>query len=170
MRFLVTGPPGSGKSAVAAELTRRGLYALDTDEIPDLTGWDDRLTGRPAIGIEHPIDLKRYAWNWRTPALLELLRPDDRDVFVCAVTSNMEYLLHLFDRVFALQVEASDLVERLRRRTNNLYGKHPNELASVLEQYEQSQAFWRAYGATMINASRPVADVVDAILAAPSGD
>jgi predicted ATPase len=29
--FLVTGNPGSGKSALARELTRRGLLAIDPD-------------------------------------------------------------------------------------------------------------------------------------------
>jgi predicted ATPase len=31
--YLITGNPGSGKSTLAVELRRRGLIALDTDEV-----------------------------------------------------------------------------------------------------------------------------------------
>ena len=39
--FLVTGNPGSGKSELARELTRRGVSAIDPDDDPGLTHWKD---------------------------------------------------------------------------------------------------------------------------------
>ena len=37
--FLVTGNPGSGKSELARELTRRGVLAIDPDDDPGLAHW-----------------------------------------------------------------------------------------------------------------------------------
>ena len=37
--YLITGNPGSGKSALAAELARRGLITVDAD---DLAFWEDK--------------------------------------------------------------------------------------------------------------------------------
>ena len=39
--FLVTGNPGSGKSALARELGRRGLQAIDPDDDPELAYSED---------------------------------------------------------------------------------------------------------------------------------
>ena len=36
--FLITGNPGSGKTTLAEELSRRGLIAIDPDYVPAFTG------------------------------------------------------------------------------------------------------------------------------------
>jgi broad-specificity NMP kinase len=63
VKVLVTGQAGSGKSSVAAELSRRGFAAYDTDAMPDVTGFDSLETGEPASWeeIDHPIDFRRVA-------------------------------------------------------------------------------------------------------------
>ena len=45
-KFLITGDPGSGKSALAEALARRGYTAYDTDDLPDVTRLED-TAGRP---------------------------------------------------------------------------------------------------------------------------
>lgn len=45
--FLVTGNPGSGKSALAHELARRGFPVIDPDDDPELARWADAA---PIIG------------------------------------------------------------------------------------------------------------------------
>lgn len=43
--FLVTGNPGSGKSALARELAGRGVLAIDPDEDPELAHWEPLARG-----------------------------------------------------------------------------------------------------------------------------
>jgi hypothetical protein len=65
-----------------------------------VAGFDYAETGLP-VGpgeIEHPIDFRRFSWNWRLDRLLQLLESTD-DVFICAITSNTVELAHLFDRI-----------------------------------------------------------------------
>ena len=114
MKCLVTGQAGSGKSTVAAELVRRGFVAYDTDSMPEVTGFDSLETGEPVgwDAINHPIDFRRVAWNWRLDKLQELLASAD-DVFVCAITSNTVELSHLFDKVFVLVPDRETLARRL---------------------------------------------------------
>lgn len=57
------------------------------------------------------------------------------------------------------------LLARLRTRTTNAFGQHPDELAAAL-QHQGDERLYRALGATVIDASQPVADVASAILAA----
>jgi len=51
--FLVTGNPGSGKSALAAGRVRRGVAAIDPDDDPELAYWED-AAGRRVSGPPHP--------------------------------------------------------------------------------------------------------------------
>jgi hypothetical protein len=53
--FLVTGNPGSGKSALADELARRGWPAIDPDHDRELSHWED-AAGRPAGGPPSPMN------------------------------------------------------------------------------------------------------------------
>jgi hypothetical protein len=45
-KFLITGDPGPGKSALAGALARRGFAAYDTDGLTDVTRLED-TAGRP---------------------------------------------------------------------------------------------------------------------------
>jgi broad-specificity NMP kinase len=166
VKYLVTGQAGSGKSTVAAELTRRGFVAYDTDEMPGVTGHDSLETGQPVAweDIDHPVDFSRVAWNWRLDKLQELLASAD-DVFVCAITSNTVELAHIFDRVFVLVPDRETLARRLRDRTNNTFGKHPAEAEPVLAHNDVIAEEWRARGGITIDSARPLNDVVDEILA-----
>jgi gluconate kinase len=166
VKYLVTGQAGSGKSSIARELVRRGVTAYDTDSIPEACGFDYADTGLPVPWSEltHPIDFRRIHWNWRLDVLDELLDSAD-DVFVCAIASNTVAQRHRFDRVFVLQLDDETLARRLRERTEHTFGKDPREAAAVIAHNRVIADEWRARGAIVIDAARPLTDVVDDIVA-----
>jgi broad-specificity NMP kinase len=168
VKYLVTGQAGSGKSSVAAELCRRGFVAYDTDAMPGVSGFDYAATGSPAPPgtgeISHPIDFTRFAWNWRVDRLHELLASAE-DVFICAITSNAVSLRHLFDVVYVLTLDGETLLERLRARTDHDFGKDPDEAAAVLRHNGVIGDEWRERGGVLLDATRPIRDIVDDILA-----
>jgi predicted ABC-type ATPase len=58
--YLITGTPGSGKSTLVAELSRRGMVALDAD---DLAFWEDGACRQ----VDEPADANddwRLAHRW----------------------------------------------------------------------------------------------------------
>ncbi len=62
-----------------------------------------------------------------------LLSTEDADVlFVSGCAANMRKFLPRFDHVVLLSAPADVLVERLATRTNDSYGKRPDEVARVL--------------------------------------
>ena len=167
MRYLVTGQAGSGKSSVARELARRGYAAYDTDSIPEACGMDYVDTGLPippGTRLEYPIDWRKFAWNWRLGVLDDLLASAE-DVFVCAITSNTVSERHRFDKVFVLHLDGETLGRRLRERTGHAYGKDSLEAAAVIAHNRVIADEWRARGATVIDATRPLDEVVDDIVA-----
>ena len=99
-RVLVTGMSGTGKTTVLDELRRRGHISVDTDydnwQLPDGT-WDERR--------------------------MEQLLESNPDVVVSGTVDNQGRFYDRFEHVVLLSVPLYVLIERVRSRTNNPYGK-----------------------------------------------
>jgi broad-specificity NMP kinase len=108
MRVLLTGMSGTGKSALVHELRRRGYPAHDADD-----GFaEPRADGR---------------WGWRADLVADLLsQAPDRLVFFAGCSEEQAELP--FDFRVLLTAPQSVLVQRLRTRTNNAYGRDDREL------------------------------------------
>lgn len=168
----VTGTPGSGKSTVCEELKRRGCAAFDTDE-DSIADFYDNVTGK-AVGDHVPAEARtaewraRHSWLARREVVEELIASSRAPlVFLCGVTANdVDELWDLFSLVIALIVrDRAVLAQRIADREDDGYGKHPDELASLMEWHKTAESDYAELGATLVDASQSVDDVVDAILA-----
>ena len=160
-RILVTGMSGTGKSTVIGELATRGYKAIDADtdeysEWVEVAG-DTSALGSPAWGARD--------WVWREDRMQALLSTEDADVlFVSGCAANMRTFLPQFDHVVLLCAPADILVERLRTRTTNSYGKDPEEITRMLELVEKVEPLLRRAAGHEIDTSAPLSDVVAALL------
>ena len=104
MRVLITGMSGAGKSALVHELRRRGHAAYDADE----DGFSEpRADGR---------------WGWRAERVAELLE-ERRDGPRFFAGCSEEQATLPFDYWVLLTAPVEVLVQRLRTRTGNRYGR-----------------------------------------------
>ena len=55
-------------------------------------------------------------------------------------------------------------MKRLASRTNNDYGKHPDDLKDILGWNETTDERMASYGAIIVNAEQPLGSVVDEII------
>lgn len=141
---------GTGKSTVMTELAARGYKAVDTDD-GDWHVWAD-VAGEPDR-------------VWREDRIRELLLSEDVDVlFVSGTASNQVEFYPWFDHVVLLSAPVPVIVERLARRTNNPYGKRPDELARVLGHVETIEPLLRRGATLEVDTSVPLQEVVEAIL------
>lgn len=166
--FLVIGRAGSGKTAVAKELFRRGFAAFDADDVPRLSAWIDLATGeRTTVHNAGIIDDTKVDWLWDEKILTEFLaKYDGRDIFLCGGAGN-DLVLHThFDKTFVLSVDPTIQAERLRTRTDNDYGKHPQMIPKVIAQQAELVRRGTAAGTVSIDADAPISEVVDAIVGA----
>lgn len=146
-RILLTGMSGTGKSTVIGELTARGYRAIDMDE----PGWS-----------EHAPD---GDWIWREDRVREALAREDSDVlFICGCATNQVRFYLQFDAIVLFSAPAEVLIERLAARTNNPYGKRPDELAEVLGYLETVEPLLRRSATHEIDTRAPLDEVVAAVL------
>lgn len=147
-RILVTGMSGTGKSSVLQELARRGHRTVDTDS----DAWCEWVTD----GRGEP------DWVWREDRMAELLAGHtDGTLFVAGCKSNQGRFSPQFDAVVLLSAPADVLLERIAARTNNPYGKSPQERARVLEHLDTVEPLLRATATAELDATQPLTVVAD---------
>jgi broad-specificity NMP kinase len=169
MLVWLTGNSGVGKSTVCELLSDRGELAVDADW-EGYNHWFDRTTGQVVVDPPDPVPagwLDRFGWRI-DPAEVRALaeRTPDRTAFLCGCVENEVDVWDLFDLAICLVVDDETLRDRLRDRTTNSFGQHPEELAAALAHNQVAEATYRRFGATIIDGTRPPAEVADAILAA----
>lgn len=161
-RILLTGISGVGKSTIIGELAQRGYTAIDLDG-DDYSQWAP-LDGDIAAAAGTPVEAGRD-WIWRADRVERLLSTTRAEVlFVSGCAPNMRRFLPQFDHVILLTAPAPLIVERLRTRNTNDYGKHPDEIARVLELKESVEPLLRRAASHAIDSAMPLDDVVAVIL------
>jgi shikimate kinase len=144
---LVTGMSAVGKSAVLAELARRGFETVDTD----YGDWIEVVDGEPL---------------WREPLMDGLLcRPRPGPLFVQGTVANQGRFYRRFDAIVLLSAPAEVLFERLRTRTTNPFGKSADERARIADDIAQIEPLLRAAATHELDTTRPLSETADALVA-----
>ena len=161
----ITGISGAGKSTVCKVFESRGIAAIDTDW-EGFNHWVDIETSQPVV---HPYPTPpdwadTHAWHIR-PELVRALRDNGSGVtFLFGAVANEPDVWDLFDRVGCIVIDDDTVMHRLATRTTNEFGKHPEDLARVLGWNRDVESLYRQRGATIIDGTRPITEVVDAVL------
>lgn len=160
-RILITGLSGTGKSTLTEALAARGYKAVDADS-DDFSHWAAADAYAESAGT--PVEPDRD-WVWREDRIQELLSSEDADLlFVSGCAPNMRQFMKQFNLVVLLSAPADLLVERLASRTNNQYGKRPEEVARVLSLSETVEPLLRRAAGYEIDTSVPLDEVVRQLL------
>lgn len=158
-RILITGMSGTGKSTVIRALAARGYQAIDTDD----EGWHEWATMAaedlpPGVSAEPD-------WLWREDRMRDLLAAEDGEtVFVSGCAANQGKFYPRFDHIILLSVPKEVIIERLTTRTNNPYGKKPEQLAETLGYVDTIEPLLRKGATAEIDTRAPIDQVVAAIL------
>ena len=143
---LITGMSAVGKSSVLAELARRGFDTVDTDD----GDWIHAVDGEPL---------------WREDRIDALLsRPRTGPLFVQGTVANQGRFYHRFHAVVLLSAPVAVIVERLRTRTTNDFGKSDADRAKILADIAETEPLLRAACTHELDTTGPLADTVAALI------
>ena len=82
-------------------------------------------------------------------------------LFVCGSSRNRDRFLPYFTKIFNLRVDDDTMRRRLQERTNNEYGKQPEEVELMLMLNRSDE---KPAGAIDVDATQPLHQVVDELL------
>jgi shikimate kinase len=146
-KVLITGMFGTGKSAALERLQERGHAVVDTD-----TGAFSQWVTLPDGSAD---------WIWREQAITDLLSGHrDGHLFVAGCKTNQGRFYSMFDHIVLLSAPAEAILARIQTRTNNPYGKRPEETA-ILDHLATVEPLLRATTTAEIDAAAPIEQVVD---------
>lgn len=153
--YLVEGVSGTGKTSVCRELSRRGYQAVNGDT--ELAYQGDPATGEPTDTAAH----EHHIWDVER---VRALAADHREpvTFFCGGSRNFARFIDVFDEVFILDIDLETLHRRLDQRPQDEWGSRPSERALIVRLHRTKVDIPPA--GVVIDATRPLADVVTAIL------
>lgn len=156
-RILITGMSGTGKSSVIVRLAALGYVAIDADapgysvEVP---APEDELTG---IGPGRD-------WVWQEDAIRALLDRPEAFVFLAGCSPNQGAFYPALTHVILLTAPPALITKRLTTRTNNPFGKDPDELERVLRLQVEIEPLLRRAASHVIDTSVELDEVVAEVL------
>jgi len=151
---------GTGKSSVIHQLAARGFNAVDLD-CDEFSQWVEVL---PATS-GHPTPASGRDWVWREERVQKILANESADLlFVSGCAENMSKFVAQFDHIILLSAPADVLADRLGRRTNNPFGKRPEELDQVMSVLRTVEPLLRKLADHEIDTRGTLDEVVAAVL------
>lgn len=139
-RILVTGMSGAGKSTLLEELRRRGHDTVDTD----YDGWT----------------LPDGSWNEER---ISRLLAEPHNVVVSGTVENQVNFYNRFDQVILLSAPLDILLERVRTRSNNPYGKSAPQQAEIRHYVETVEPHLRRGATVELDGTRATQDLADEV-------
>ena len=137
-RTLITGMSGAGKSTLLVELAQRGHKVVDTD----YDGW------------ENPHGF------WDEPRMTALLASEP-GLFVSGTVENQGTFYDRFDHVVLLSVPVDVLLRRVTARTNNPYGRTPEDQAEIRRYVVEVEPLLRAGASVELDAQQSATELAN---------
>jgi len=158
MKIYITGVAGTGKTSIARALKEKGISAIDLDTISHM---ENKTTGEivhwnPGASDEW---IQAHDWVCDIPKLKDFLSISENSVVV-GHTANQKDYLSLFDKIFVLSCRPETITQRIQNRTDNDFGKHPEDLARILNWNKEFTGWMLELGAEVLDGEKPLNEIV----------
>lgn len=167
--IYITGPTASGKSTICEKLDKMGYETYDTDK-DGTRYWIDDTTGEATKEFKKDEAQDRLLMNKNKLGIPKswLLKLKTQNVgklvFICGTSPVDHSETGIFDKIFVLSIDEPTLINRIKTRTNNRYGKKPHQLESAAKWRQATIDRYKKLGAHEIDSKLPVDEIANRIL------
>lgn len=167
--IFVSGISTSGKSTIARELTKLGYEAYDTEH-NGISAWFNKETGERAaefgkVPSRTPEWMNQHHWliseDWVKQKTIEA---KDKTIFLCGGSSDMTKIAPMLDKIIWLKTDEATIRKRVNNPRDHTYGTKPHELRKILKENIEQEQQYKDLGAIMVDARRPLEQVVDEVV------
>ncbi len=167
----LTGISGTGKSSVLEQLSNRGFEAHGVDE-EGYAVWVNKKTDQVESFEENDPNFNFHSWyqnhRWvlskkRISELKQLSDRIQKPVILAGLADDEHDALSLFDNIIYLPLDKPTLKKRIMSRTDNSFGKKPEEMSAIMLWLTKNDAKYRSMSNHIIDASSPLESVVNEI-------
>lgn len=162
-----------GKSTIMKEMRLQNIEVYGIDEEP-LGMWLNRETqeidnmheAAKADGFDVHEWFNTHAWTFDTKKIETLAKNSEgRTVYFCGVAEGYDAVKRFIDKVIVLHTDdKEELIQRIKNRTDNDYGKHPRDLEKILGWQANAKNFYGQMGAIFIDAKQSPKNIVKEII------
>lgn len=164
-KIYITGVSGTGKTTLATEFNKRGIFAIDIDAVHDLRHWRNKITKEKTHLGTGKEWLDSHEWVCDEDKLKEMINNSNQEiVIVFGLLSNQDDFLNFFDKVFVLQCSEETFLHRINIRTDNEFGKEESQKEFILGFYKDFENDLINKGVISINSEDLVDKIADNIL------
>lgn len=163
MKYFITGFPGTGKTAIAEALRKKGYLVYDIDREKALARWVNKHSGEIVAGdyIATPEFYENHDFCWDREYLKKILEEaPNKPTFVVGITSNQTQEIDLFTKVFLLKAEQDLLRQRMTNRKSIDPTKKNEDVNYGFDWKNTFEREMLKHGAIPIDASFPIEETI----------
>jgi dephospho-CoA kinase len=163
-KVFITGISGTGKTAIAEALKKKGVNAFDMD-MYDLCCWMNKLDGKK-VDYEAKLDkafIDSHIWVCDIELLKKMLDTENT-VVMLGHPENTEEILPLFDKFILLQCNPETFLKRILERKDNDFGKDETAQQHLIGTYKKFESDMLKLGAQSLNVEASLDEVVNSII------
>jgi hypothetical protein len=163
MKILITGRSGAGKTMLLPALQERGFTVYNTDDMPEISRFEDMQSHEPVKLPKGYIDWKKIAFRWQAEPLRKLL-DSTANVAIAAVMANQKDFYGWFNLRFVITIDTDALSRHWQHSSSHHKDMDPANLERAVALHNEKQQHFIDDGCIPISGDRPIAEMANDIM------
>lgn len=144
-------------------LEQRGFTVYNTDDMPEISRFEDMQSHEPVELPKGYIDWKKIAFRWQAEPLRQLL-DSTANIAIAGVMANQKDFYDWFNLRFVVTIDTNALARHWQHSSDHHKNMDPANLERAIALHDEKQQHFIDDGCIPIVGDRPIADMANDIM------